>query len=50
MKCATLFTAFRGLGAAAVPVLLACLILIMAPLIFLVLMGIFAICALRSDS
>ena len=50
MKCATLFTALRGLAAAAVTVLLTCLILIMAPLIFLVLMVIFAICALRSDS
>ena len=50
MKCATLFTAFRGLVAMAVTVLLACLILIMAPLIFLVLMVIFTICALRSDS
>ena len=50
MKCATLFTAFRGLVAMDVTVLLTCLILIMAPLIFLVLMVIFAICALRSDS
>ena len=50
MRCATLFTAFRGLVAVAVTVMLACLILLMAPLIFLVLMVIFAVCTLRSDS
>ena len=50
MRCAMLFTAFRVLVAMAVTVMLACLILLMAPLIFLVLMVIFAVCALRSDS
>ena len=50
MRRGTLFTAFRGLVAAAVTVLLACLILLLSPFIFLILVGIFAVCALRSDS
>lgn len=50
MKCATLFTAFRYLVAVAVTVLLACLILLMAPLVLFVLVVICAVCALRSDS
>ena len=50
MRHVTLFTAFRGLITTAVIVLLAGLILLMSPLIVIVLAGIFAVCALRSDS
>ena len=50
MRRVTSFTAFRGLIATAVIVLLAGLSLLMSPLIVIVLAGIFATCVLRSDS
>ena len=50
MRRVTPFTAFRGLIATAVVVLLAGLILLVSPLIVIVLSGIFAVCVLRSDS
>ena len=50
MRRVTSFTAFRGLIAAAVIVLLAGLILLMSPFIVIILAGIFAVCVLRSDS
>ena len=50
MRRVTPFTAFRGLVATAVIVLLASLILLMSPYIAIVLAGIFAVCFLRSDS
>lgn len=50
MRRVTSFTAFRGLIATAVIVLLAGLILLMSPLIVIILAGIFAVCVLRSDS
>ena len=50
MRRVTPFTAFRGLVATAVIVLLAGLILLMSPYIAIVLTGIFAVCFMRSDS
>ena len=50
MRRVTSFTAFRGLVATAVIVLLAGLIMLMSPLIVIILAGIFAVCVLRSDS